>query len=110
MTIVVAVVWIAVVVIPVDRHRTMRMMWNVRIPSVDGIGTVPSPTVVEAAVIPDGIIVVRAIVIVRPPPIVTHIDAYSPAGRAVVIPIQVGEEGVVVAPANVYIGVESADT
>lgn len=86
MTIVVAVVRIVVVVIPVDGHRTIRS-WIVRIPSVVGIRTVPAPTVVETAAIPCRTVVVRTIVIVRPPPVVAHVDAYSPAGRTIIVPI-----------------------
>ena len=75
MTIVVAVVRVVVVVIPVDGHRTMRMMpWTVRLPSIGGIRAVPSPTVVEAAAIPEGIVVVGTIVVVWPPPIVAHVN------------------------------------
>lgn len=109
MTIVVAMVRVVVVVIPVDGHRAMRRSRAVRIPNVVGVRAVPAPAVVETAAIPCGTVVVRTIVIVRPPPIVAHVDAYSPTGRTVIIPIQVGEKGVVVAPTHVNIGVETTD-
>lgn len=107
MTIVVAVVRVVVVVIPVDGHRTMMRSRTVRIPNIVGIRTVPSPTIVETAVIPEGIVVVRTIVIVRPPPVVAHVNAYSPAGRTVVIPIQIGEIWIVVAKTQANVGVET---
>ena len=110
MTIVIAVVRVVVVVVPVNGHRAMRMMSRtVRLPSVNGIRTVPAPTVVETAVIPEGIVVVRTIVIVRPPPVVAQVDADAPTGGRVVVPVQVGEVRVVVAPTGVNVGVETTD-
>ena len=109
--IVIAVVLVVVVVIVVDGLWTVMVMVisrAVRIPSVV-VRVVPSPTIVEAAVIPVGVIIVRAVVVVRPPPIIAQVDADTPAGGTVVIPIHVGEIGVVVAPTRVNIGVESAD-
>jgi len=108
-TIVVAVVRVVVVVVPVNRHRTMMRSRTVRIPSIVGIRTIPSPTVVETAVIPEGIVVVGTIVIVRPPPVVAHVDAYSPAGRAVVIPIQIGEVWIVIAKTQANVSVETTN-
>lgn len=79
-TIEVAIVVVVVVVIPVDGSGTVRTMgtvraWIVRIPGVVGIRTIPTPTVVETAVVPEGIVVVGTIVVARPPPVVTHVDA-----------------------------------
>lgn len=109
-SVVVAMVRIVVVVVIVDRHRAVRARAVRMIPRiVSVVGWAPAPTVVESAAIPIRIIVVRTI-IVRPPPVVTHVDAQTPACRAVVIPVQVSEVGVVVAPAGVNIGVKSADT
>jgi hypothetical protein len=108
-SIVIAMVLVAVVVIPVDGHRTVMVMSRtVRIPSVV-VRTIPSPTIVETAVVPVGVIIVRTVVVVRPPPIIAHVNAQTPAGRAVVIPVHVGEIGVVVAPSDINIGVKSAD-
>lgn len=111
MSVVIAAVRVVVVVVPVDGHRTVMVMSRtVRIPSVVGIRTIPAPSVVETAVVPSGTVVVRTIVIVRPPPVVTYVDAQAPAGGTVIIPIHIGEVGVVVAPTRVNIGVESTDT
>lgn len=109
MTIVEAVVRVVVVVIPVDRHRVMMVRPRiVRIPSV--VRSVPAPTVVEAAAVPAGTIVIGTIVVVRPPPVVAHVNAYTPACWTVIVPIHVGEVGVVVTPAEGNVSVEPADT
>ena len=107
MTIVIAVVRVVVVVVPVNGHRAMRRSRAVRIPNVVGVRAVPAPAVVETAVIPEGIVVVGTIVIVRPPPVVAQVDADAPTGGRVVVPVQVGEVRVVVAGVNV--GVETTD-
>ena len=109
MTIVIAVVRVVVVVVPVNGHRAMRRSRAVRIPNVVGVRAVPAPAVVETAVIPEGIVVVGTIVIVRPPPVVAQVDADAPAGGRVVVPVQVGEVRVVVAPTGVNVGVETTD-
>jgi hypothetical protein len=111
-TIVVAVVRVVMVVVVIDGSGTVRMRSVRMIPRivVGVIRSVPAPAVVEAAIVPAGTIVIGTIIVVRPPPVVTQVDANAPAGRAVVVPVHVGEEGVVVAPSGVNIGVKSAET
>lgn len=113
--IVIAVVRVMVVVIPVDGHRAVRTIravraWIVRTPSVIGVRSIPTPTVVETAVVKEGIVIVRTVVVVRPPPVVTHVNAYAKAGGTVIVPVHVGEEGVVVTKSQIDIRVKSADT
>lgn len=115
MTIVVAVVRVVMVVVVVNGRGTVRTIRTVRarivrIPNVVGVGSVPTPSVVETAVVPEGIVVVGTIVVIRPPPVVTQVDAYAKAGWAVVIPVHVGEEGVVVTKTHIDIGVKSAES
>lgn len=112
-SVVVGVVVVVVVVIVVDGLWTVRTVRTMRmIPRivVSVMWSVPAPTVVETIVVPVRIVPVRTIVVSRPPPVVTQVDADAPAGRTVVVPIQVGEVWVVIAPASVHVGVEAADT
>lgn len=111
-TVVVAVVVVVVVVVVVNRSGTMtRVVWMIPwIVNVIRSVPTPTPTVVEAAAVPAGTVIVGAVVISRPPPVVAQVDAQTPAGRTVVIPVQVGEEGIIVAKAKGNIGVESAET
>ena len=69
----------------------------------------PAPTIGEAVVIPAVTIIVRTVRVAGPPPIVAHINAYTPVIWIVVIPIQVGVERVVITPSAIEVAVEPAN-
>lgn len=75
-TIIVGMILVVVVMIPVDGHRAVRAVRAraVRIPSIV-VGIVPAPSVVETVAVPVGGIVVGTVVIARPPPVITHVNA-----------------------------------
>lgn len=70
----------------------------------------PSPAVCESIVVIAVTIIVRAIVVTWPAPVVTHVNAYAPRRWTVIIPIEVGVERIVVTPTAIYICVESTKT
>jgi len=109
-SIVEAVVRVVMVVVVADGFvagMIMRMPGTVV--TMVGVRSVPAPTVAETAVIPVGSIVVGTVVIVRPPPVVTQVNAYAPAGWTIVIPVHVREEGVIVTKTQRDTGVKSAE-
>ena len=75
-TIIVAVVLVVVVVVVVNWIAAVMM---IMIPRVNVgqmmVGVVPAPSIVETIIIPIGRIVVGTVIIARPPPIVTHVNA-----------------------------------
>lgn len=91
----VVVVPVAVTIIPV-----VVKMWMM---------VCPTPTVREAIVVPTVTIVVRTVVVARPPPVVAHVNTYAPVVWIVVIPIQVGVERVVIAPSAIEVAMEATD-
>ena len=72
-TVVEAVVLVMMVVVVVNGVIAMVMVPRIVISPIV-IRIVPAPAVMETVVIPIGRVVIGAIVIVRPPPIVTHIN------------------------------------
>lgn len=102
---------VVVVVIVVD-GLAARMIRMVRvIPGIVGVvvWVIPAPTVTETVVIPIGGIVVGTVVVSRPPPVITQVNAQTPAGWIIIIPIHIGEVGIVIAPTGIYIGVEPTE-
>ena len=78
--------------------------------TVMSVMIIPTPARVEPVVIISAVIVIWAIVGVGPPPVITEIDAHSPASRVVIVPIVIGVPRIVVAPTCVATRVETADT
>ena len=122
MTIVEGVVLIVVVVIEVAGPVTARMVPVVKmtivpvvmmvprmeVMIVERIVVTPAPAIVEAPVVIT--IIVGTNVVVRPPPVITQVDAVTPAVGVVVIPVGVGVPRIIVAPAVVDAGMESAES
>jgi hypothetical protein len=79
-----------IVTIPIAVIVAMRIAW-----------TMPAPTIAESMTIVAIIMIVRTIIGFRPPPIIAIIDTYPPIGRNRVVPIEIGEIGVVIAPSTV---------
>ena len=76
---------------------------------IDTIRIVPAPAVIESAVVVTIRIVIRTIVIGRPIPVISKIDAYAPVVRVVIIPVHVCEIGVVISPAVIDMAVETTN-
>ena len=74
MTVVIAVILVMVVVIVVNRITAMMMIPWINVSQVVVIRVVPTPAVMETIVIPIRRIVVRTIIIARPPPVVSHVN------------------------------------
>ena len=68
-----------------------------------------APSVAPAPVVPVGVVPVGTVVVAWPPPIVTQVDTDAPAGWIIIIPVQIGEVGVVVSPTGVHVGVEPTE-
>lgn len=74
MTIVITVVLVVVVMIVVYRIIAAVVMVPRVVVSPIVIRVVPAPTIMESIVIPIRRIVVRTIIIARPPPVVSHVN------------------------------------
>ena len=109
MAIVEGMIAIEVVMIVVDSPIVVMPSPSIMMVPVRVI-VIPSPAVMESVIIPSIVIVVWTVVIARPPPVIAHIDTQAPVGRAIVVPIQVCEIGIIIAPTAVYIGVETTQT
>ena len=72
-TVVVTVVLVMVVVVVVDGITAMVMVPRVVVSPIV-IGIVPAPAVVEPVVIPIGRVVVWTVIVIRPPPIISHVN------------------------------------
>lgn len=83
---------------------------GVVIPSVMIPWTAVSPSPSESVMIVAVIIIVWTVVVRRPPPAVTEVDAHAPDGWVIAVPVLVGEIGVVISPAVIYASVETTDT
>ncbi len=72
-TVVVTVVLVMVVVVVVNGITAMVMMPRIVVSPIV-IRIVPAPAVVETVVIPIGRIVVGTVIVIRPPPIISHVN------------------------------------
>ena len=106
------VVVVIVVVIVVCGHPVVVMPPSVAvIPIVVMVRMMisPTPTVCETVVVPAVTIIIWTVCIARPPPVITHINAYTPVIWVVIIPIEIGVEGIIISPSAVEVAVETAD-
>ena len=104
------VVVVIVVVIVVGGHPVVVMPPSVAvIPIVVMVRMMisPSPTVCETVVVPAVTIIIWTVCIARP--VITHINAYTPVIWVVIIPIEIGVEGIIIPPSAVEVAVETAD-
>ncbi len=74
------------------------------------VGRMVSPSEGVTVVVPAAAIVVGTIVRRGPPPVVTEVNTYTPGRWIRIIPVEVGEIGIVIAPAAVNIRVETTQT
>lgn len=108
-----SVVVVVVVVIVVGGHPVVVMPPSVTvIPIVMMVRVMisPTPTIGKAVVIPSVTIIIWAVCVAGPPPIVAHINAYAPVIWVVIVPIEIGVEGIVIPPSAIEVAVETADT
>ncbi len=111
MSVIEGIVAVEIVVIVVGGQISVMIAIPVAVISVIvWVVVCPSPTIGEAVVIKAVTIVIWTIVVTWPAPIVPHVNTYAPRRWTVVIPIEVGVERIVVAPAAIYVGVETAET
>ena len=74
-SVVITVILVVVVVVVVDGIITIVVMMPRLVVCPVMVRTIPTPTIVETIVVPVGRVVIRTIVIVRPPPVVAHVNA-----------------------------------
>ena len=98
-----------VVVIVSGMTRAAPSVITMVVPAVIAVRVVPAPAVIKSAVIVTVRIVVRTVVVGRPVPVVTKIDTYAPVVRVVIIPVHIGEIGVVISPAVIDVAVETTN-
>lgn len=88
MPVIIGMVRVKMVVPVVNGHVVMMSvprMYAVIVPTT--IGMMPSPPIVEAIMVPSIIIIVWPIVVAGPPPVVTHVNAYTPVAWTIIIPV-----------------------
>jgi len=111
-SIVEGVVTVEIVVIVVGGHPIVVMPIMVTIiPIVVMVRMMvsPSPTIGETVVIPAISIVVRTVGVAWPPPVIAHVNAYTPVIWIVIIPVKVGVERIVITPSAVKVAVEATN-